>query len=174
MTKKSVELRRHTAADGDVLTKDGVRAAIEIGARLAGRYDMAISSGAQRATQTIACVLAGAGVRIEGGVVVDPRWRSDVEERWKEAYRAAGAGDIDSFRRVDPELVDAESKILAGALSDILQELPEGGRALVVGHSPMHEAAVFGLTSRAPSPLSKGAGILVTKSNGRFDFEPLA
>src|SRR5438128_9853483 len=56
---KWVELRRHTASDGDVLTPDGIRAAVDIGNRLHDRYDILVSSGAQRATQTIACMLAG-------------------------------------------------------------------------------------------------------------------
>ena len=45
-----MELRRHTDADGDTLTAAGVAAALEIGAGLRGGYDLAVSSGAQRAT----------------------------------------------------------------------------------------------------------------------------
>ena len=158
---KSVELRRHTASDGDVLTPEGIRAAVEIGARLHHDYDVAISSGAQRATQTIACLLAGSGAGVPGGVIVDERFRSEVEDRWKEAYGRAGAGDIESFRKADPDLVEKESALLSGALSDVLDRLADGGRALVVGHSPMQEAAVYGLTGKVAEPLSKGAGILV-------------
>jgi broad specificity phosphatase PhoE len=171
---KSVELRRHTAADGDVLTAEGVEAAVGIGGTLTATYDIVISSGAQRATQTIACLLAGSGGRVGGGVEVDSRWRSDVEERWKAAYEAAGAGDIESFRRVDADLVDQESRTLAQALSDLFERLAEGGRALVVGHSPMHEAAVYGLTGSAVDPLSKGAGVLVIQESGSYEIKPLA
>ena len=49
-----VELRRHTDSDGDALTDEGVRAALDIGRGLAGRYELLVSSGAQRATQTLA------------------------------------------------------------------------------------------------------------------------
>jgi hypothetical protein len=35
---KVVELRRHTDSDGDALTDDGVRAAVEIGTRLDADY----------------------------------------------------------------------------------------------------------------------------------------
>jgi hypothetical protein len=49
-----IELRRHTDADGDVLTDEGVAAALEIGARLRGGYQLAVSTGAQRATHTLA------------------------------------------------------------------------------------------------------------------------
>ena len=50
-----VELRRHTDSVGDVLTEEGTRAALEIGQRLIGPYALLVSSGAQRATQTLAC-----------------------------------------------------------------------------------------------------------------------
>jgi broad specificity phosphatase PhoE len=169
----SVELRRHTAADGDVLTPEGVRDAVEVGRKLSGKYRVAVSSGAQRATQTIACFLASSGVRVTEGVTVDSRFRSEVEDRWKSAYSAAGAGDLESFRKVDPDLVAKESELLGGALRDVFDGLAEGERALVVGHSPMQEAAVYGLTGEVIEPLSKGAGVLVTEENGAFMVEPL-
>jgi broad specificity phosphatase PhoE len=170
---KTVELRRHTAADGDVLTPEGVRHALDIGSSLAHDYDVAISSGAQRATQTLACFLAGSGLKVAGGVVIDARFKSEVEDRWKAAYKAAGAGDIESFQKADPELVEEESKLLGRALKDAFEGLPEGGRALIVGHSPMQEVAVFGLTGQAPDSLSKGAGVLVTEEAGSYKVEPL-
>jgi broad specificity phosphatase PhoE len=52
---KEIELRRHTDSDGDLLTDEGVQAALEIGANLRGGYRLLVSSGAQRATQTLAC-----------------------------------------------------------------------------------------------------------------------
>ena len=51
--RKEVELRRHTDNDGDLLTADGVAAALELGAQLRGGYEVAVSTGAQRATQTL-------------------------------------------------------------------------------------------------------------------------
>lgn len=171
---KTVELRRHTAADGDVLTDEGIQAAVEIGARFDGDYVVMISSGAQRATQTAACFLAGSGTSVSGGVVVDARFRSDVEDRWKAAYEAAGAGDIESFQKADPDLVAKESLLLGAALRDVFSRLREGGRALVVGHSPMQEAAVYGLTGAVVEPLSKGAGIrVVADGDGRYSVESL-
>lgn len=168
---KIVELRRHTAAEGDVLTEQGVRAAVDIGSRLHDHYDVLISSGAQRATQTLACFLSGGGVRSAAGVEVDARFRSDVEDRWKAAYKLAGAGDIESFRDVDPELVNAESELLGGALLEIFDRLPDGGRALIVGHSPMQEAAVFAITGEIVEPLSKGAGVRITQDEARYEVE---
>jgi broad specificity phosphatase PhoE len=163
---KHVELRRHTDADGDVLTPEGVQAAIEIGSRLTGGYELAVSTGAQRATQTIACFLAGLGEKVPQGVVVEPGLRSDVEDRWRAAYEKAGSGELGSLREADPELVEEDSATLAAALRRVLDALPDGGRALVAGHSPTNEAAVFGLAGEIVEPISKGDGVLVVEEDG--------
>ncbi len=165
---RTVELRRHTDADGDLLTADGVRAAIELGARLSGGYDVVISSGAQRATQTAACLLAGRGERVPGGVVVITGFRSSVEERWFDAAKRAHGKDLEAFREVDPELVEKESTLLGGELRSVFEALPEGGKALVIGHSPTTEAAVLGLTGEVVEPLAKGAGVVVVEEAGGY------
>lgn len=170
---KRVELRRHTAAENDVLTPDGVKAAVEVGARLRGPYDLLVSSGAQRATQTLACFLAGMGQPHTGGVVVDAGFRSEQEERWFAAAKQGGGADLTAFKAADPDLVGEEAKRFGDALRRIFELLPEGGRALVVGHSPMHETAVYGLTGRVVAPISKGAGLLVTEDGGSYRVEPL-
>lgn len=168
---KTVELRRHTANEGDVLTPEGIEAAVAIGRTLKGDYDLLISSGAQRATQTLACFLAGSGIRVDSGVGVDARFRSEVEDKWFEAYKKTGAGDLESFKKADAQLVDSEARRFGEALRDVFASLPEGGRALVVGHSPMNEAAVYGLTGKIIAPLSKGAGVLVTSEGEGYSVE---
>jgi phosphohistidine phosphatase SixA len=168
---KYVELRRDTDADGDVLTSEGVQAALEIGSHLAGGYDLLVSTGAQRATQTLACFLAGLGERVRQGVLVEPGLRSDVEERWRGAYQKAGSGDLPALRNADPELVEEDSAVLAAALRRVLDTLPEGGRALVVGHSPTNEAAVLGLVGEVVEPISKGEGVLVVEEDGDLRVE---
>jgi broad specificity phosphatase PhoE len=62
-----VELRRHTDSDGDALTADGVRAALDIGRALPGGYELLLSSGAQRATQTLACFACMLREPVPGG-----------------------------------------------------------------------------------------------------------
>jgi hypothetical protein len=170
---KYVELRRHTDADGDVLTPEGVLAAIEIGSRLTGGYDLLASTGAQRATQTLACFLAGLGEKVRQGVVVEPGLRSQVEDRWRAAYEKAGSGDLAALREADPELVEKDSAALASALRRVLDALPDGGRALVAGHSPTNEAAVLGLTGEIVGPISKGDGVLVVEEDGALRVEAL-
>jgi broad specificity phosphatase PhoE len=168
---KQVELRRHTDNDGDVLSADGVRSALEIGTRLAGGYDLVVSTGAQRATQTLACFLAALGERVAGGVVVEPSLRSSVEDRWRAAYQAAGSGSLEALREADPSLVEEDSAVLGNALSAVFDRLAEGGRALVVGHSPTNEAAVLGLTGQIVAPLGKGEGVLVVADEEGYRIE---
>jgi broad specificity phosphatase PhoE len=170
---KYVELRRHTDADGDVLTPEGVRAALEIGSRLAGGYDLLVSTGAQRATQTLACFLAGRGETVPGGVLVEPGLRSRAEDRWRAAYEKAGSGALEALREADPELVEEDSATLAAALRRVLDRLDEGDRALVAGHSPTNEAAVLGLTGEVVEPIAKGGGVLLVEDEGAVRVETL-
>ena len=169
---KEIELRRHTDADGDVLSAEGVEAALAIGARLTGNYHLAVSTGAQRATQTLACFLAALAEEVPGGVIVETGLRSDVEDRWRSAYQSAGSGELQALREADPVLVAEDSGRLGAALRRVLDQLPDGGRALVVGHSPTNEAAILGLTGEIVKPLGKGDGVLVVADDG-YSVRPL-
>ena len=168
-----IELRRHTDADGDILTEEGVRAATEIGAHLRGGYDLLVSTGAQRATQTLACFLAARGERVPGGVIVEADLRSRREDRWREAYEKAGSGKLEALRIADPELVEEDSAALGTALGRVLDALADEGRALIVGHSPTNEAAVYGLTGQIVGPISKGAGVLLVANDQGYRLETL-
>jgi phosphohistidine phosphatase SixA len=170
---KEIELRRHTDADEDFLTTEGVAAALEIGAGLRGGYHLAVSTGAQRATQTLACFLAALGQQVPSGVIIEPGLRSQVEDRWRAAYQKAGSGALEALREADPELVAEDSKRLGAALRRVVDALPDGSCALVVGHSPTNEAAVLGLTGEIVPPLAKGAGVRVAASDDGYQVEPL-
>ncbi len=169
-----VELRRHTDNDGDVLSPDGVAAAEEIGrAGVHPPYAAFVSTGAGRATQLVEILRRAAG-QDDVGVTEVPGLRSSVEDRWREAARAAGKGaDLEAMRKVDPDLVDHETRLLGRALAQVVDGLPDGGRALVVGHSPTNEAAVLGLTGHLVPPLHKGEGVLLVADDGSFRVEPL-
>ena len=170
---KYLELRRHTDDEGDALSEEGVRQALEVGATLHGAYELAVSTGAQRATQTLACFLAALGQKVPGGVVVEQGLRSEMEDRWKAAYQEAGSGELDALRSADPDLVEQDSATLGSALRRVLDRLSEEGRALVVGHSPTNEAGVLGLTGETVAPMSKGGGVLVVDQGERLRVESL-
>jgi phosphohistidine phosphatase SixA len=168
------EVRRHTDNDGDALTPDGVAAAEAIGReRLHPPYAALVSTGAARATQMLEILRRAAG-QDDLAVTEVPALRSSVEDRWREAAKAAGKGaDLEAMRAVDPDLVEMESQLLGAALRQVIEELPEGGRALVVGHSPTNEAAVLGLVGAVVGPLGKGEGVLVVESGGTHEVRPL-
>jgi broad specificity phosphatase PhoE len=170
---REIELRRHTDSDGDVLTQEGVQAALAVGRDLRGGYQLLVSSGAQRATQTLACFACALGELVPGGALVEPGMRSEVEERWRDAYQQAGSGELRALRAADPDLVEEDSAALGAALRRVLDRLADGGRALVVGHSPTNEAAVLGLTGKIIAPMAKGAGVLVVVDGGDARIEAL-
>jgi phosphohistidine phosphatase SixA len=169
-----VELRRHTDNDGDRLTPQGVADAEAIGRnRLHPPYAAFVSTGATRATEMLEILRRAAGQN-DVPITLATGLRSAVEERWREAARAAGKGaDLEAMRAIDPDLVERESYLLGSALRQVVQSLPEGGRALVVGHSPTNEAAVLGLAGQVVPPLGKGAGALLIEDGGAYRVEPL-
>lgn len=170
---RTIDVRRHTDNDGDVLSSEGLAAAVALGEALTGEIAFAVSSGAQRATQTLACALGATGLRVPCGVLVEPGLRSAVEDRWKEAATRAGDARMSAVRAVNPGLVDGEAEVLGAALRRVLDQLSDGNRALVVGHSPTNEAAVLGLTGEEVDPMGKGAGVRLTEQSGGFRVEAL-
>lgn len=169
-----VELRRHTENDADELTAQGVADAEAIGQEgLQPPYAAFISSGAARATQMVTILRHAAG-QDDVPISEVTGLRSTVEDRWRAAAKAAGKGaTVEQMRGVDPDLVEHEERLLGASLRRIVESLPDGGRALVVGHSPTNEAAVAGLTGQAVEPLAKGAGVLLVEDGGRFTCRPL-
>jgi phosphohistidine phosphatase SixA len=169
-----VELRRHTDNDGDRLTSQGVSEAERIGRdALHPPYAAFVSTGARRATQMVEILRHAAG-QDDVAITQATGMRSAVEDRWRAAAKAAGTGaDLAAMRGVDPDLVDRDSRVLGSSLREIVDALPEGGRALVVGHTPTNEAAVLGLTGRVVPPLSKGEGILLVKDGEAYRVERL-
>jgi hypothetical protein len=136
-------------------------------------YAAFISTGAARATQMTAILRHAAG-QDDAPISEVTELRSSVEDRWRAAAKAAGKGaTVEQIRGVDPDLVEHEERLLGAALRGIVESLPDGGRALVVGHSPTNEAAVAGLTGQTVEPLAKGAGVLLVEDGGRFTVRPL-
>jgi phosphohistidine phosphatase SixA len=166
-----IELRRHTDHEHDVLTERGVADAVQLGAGLTGVYQVVVSSGAHRATQTAGCLLAGHGADVPGGVIVEPRIRSTEEDRWVAAVEAAGSSSIDALLEVDRALVEGDGAVLASGFRAIFAGLGHGEMALAVGHSPTNEAAVYVLTGKVIEPMAKGAGVMLVEDAGGYRVE---
>jgi broad specificity phosphatase PhoE len=169
-----VELRRHTDNDGDRLSERGIADAEAIGRTgLHPPYAAFVSTGAERASEMLH-ILRRAADQEELPITTEIGLRSAVEDRWREAAKAAGKGaSLEEIRAVDPDLVDHESRLLGAALRRVVEALPDDGRALVVGHSPTNECAVSGLTGQTIAPLGKGEGVLVVEDAGRYEVHSL-
>jgi phosphohistidine phosphatase SixA len=169
-----VELRRHTDNDGDRLTEQGITDAEALGRdTLSPPYAAFVSSGAARATEMLT-ILRRAADQTEVPITVEHGLRSAVEDRWRAASKAAGKGaSLEGMRAVDADLVEQEARLLGTALGRVLHVLPDGRRALAVGHNPTNEAAVLGLTGQEIGPMGKGEGVLIIEDDGRYTVDPL-
>src|SRR6478672_8463630 len=97
-----------------------------------------------------------------------PRWR--IAGATRPGQRASER----TWRTSGPSTRTWSSASLGGsARRQVVAGLPEGGRALVVGHSPTTEAAVLGLAGLVVPPLGKGKGVLLVEDGGAYQVEPL-
>jgi hypothetical protein len=108
------------------------------------------------------------GRAVASGVVVDDSFRSEHEDRWREIYAKTKKGDLGSFLVEDYAFVESETIRFLDALRRVERHTSEGGRSLVVGHSPMLEAAVWGATDKTIRALAKGAGVVLRYADGAF------
>jgi phosphohistidine phosphatase SixA len=146
---RSLELRRHARRDPDAdrLSAEGRLQAEDVGRTLAGGYAKVYVAPAERAAETVAWFLRGLGEPLpEHGVV--PGLAG------KEPGSPDAAGMADTVR---------------GLLADV----PEGARALAVGHTPLIERAAEGLTGERVEPLRECEGILVTEEDGALKVREL-
>jgi broad specificity phosphatase PhoE len=166
---RALELRRHAPRDPDEdrLSPEGQRLAEAVGRELPGNYTVVFTSPAQRAVETAAWMLRGLGQQLPQDHGATDALASPVEDRWRAAGKAAGSSRLDAIRDPDPGLVDEEAERLARGAMRLLAEVPEGRRGLAIGHSPLIEAAVYGLTGRVIDPLRECEGVLLEEEDGR-------
>ena len=142
-----VELRRHTGNEGDRLTPQGAADAEMIGRDgLHPPCAAFVSAGAARATQMPEMLRHAAG-QDDTPITAATGLRSSVENRWRDAARAAGKrAALKDIRAIGPDLAGRETWLPGSALRQVVAGLPEDGRALmaarsaILGHRPGHAA----------------------------------
>jgi len=136
---KELELRRHAARqpDADALSPEGRVQAESVGRSLRKDYDFVFVSPATRSAETMAWFLRATGQALPPHAVI-PGLVTEREDEWRRAARTAGSPAIDALKEVDPDLVAEESERLARVvLHEMFERIPDGGRALDVGHTPL-------------------------------------
>ncbi len=139
---RQLELRRHATRDpgADRLSPAGVRLAEEVGRSLAGPYDATFVSPARRAAETLEAFARTAPTPLPAPAVA-PGLLGQTED-------------------------DRTPERLAAAVRELLAGLPEAGRGLAVGHHPLIERAVEGLTGQRIRELAECEGVLLTEERG--------
>lgn len=163
----AIEFRRHAEREKgvDALSARGRAHAEDVGRTLPADYAFVFVSPAKRAAETAAWLLRGSAQALPPHAVT-PGLASEQEERWRAAAKAAGSSRVDSVAAEDPDLVRDEAARLAEAAREMLARIPDGRRGLAVGHSPLIEAMVYGLTGTVLEPLAECEGVLVTRDEG--------
>jgi broad specificity phosphatase PhoE len=164
---RTIEFRRHAERekDSDALAPQGRSHAEEVGRTLAADYAMVFVSPARRAAETAAWFLRGSGQQLPGHSVV-AGLLSDEEPSWRSAGKAAGSGRLDAIAAEAPDLVQREAARLKALVEELFEHVPEAGTALAVGHTPLIEAAVYGLTGVVIEPLSECEGVAIVQADG--------
>jgi broad specificity phosphatase PhoE len=161
---RTIEFRRHAEREkeADALSPQGRSHAEDVGRSVRSDYAVVFVSPAKRTAETVAWFLRGSGQQLPGHAVV-PGLLSDVEDRWRSAGKAAGSSRLDAIAAEDPELVEQERDRLKFLVEELFDRVPEDGTALAVGHSPLIEAAVYGLTGVVIEPLAECQGVAVAR-----------
>jgi phosphohistidine phosphatase SixA len=135
---KQLELRRHARRNpaSDALSAEGRSQAERLGAAAAATYARVFVSPARRAAETAAWFLRGAGQQLPDHSVVPGLGGQD---------ETGGSADG-----------------MAAGVRALLGQLPDGGRALAISHTPFVERAAAGL-GHPVDAFRECEGILVTQ-----------
>lgn len=146
-----LELRRHALRDGerDALSARGRALAEDVGRARGIRYDAVFVSPAERAAETAAWILRGAGQPLPPGHAVIPGL----------AGQDASGGSPEG---------------MAAGVRALLDQIPDDGIGLAISHTPLVERAAAGLTGRTVEPMRECEGVLISRGDdGTITLEEL-
>ena len=137
-----LELRRHAPreAQRDSLSERGRALAEDVGRARRPRYDVIFVSPAERAAETAAWILRGAGQQLPPEHAVIPGL----------AGQDASGGSPEG---------------MAAGVRALLDQVPDGGIGLAISHTPLVERAAAGLIGRTVEPMRECEGLLITRAD---------
>ncbi len=138
---KELELRRHARRDPTVdrLSPEGRAQAEDVGRTISVPYAAVFVSPAERAAETAAWLLRGAGQQLPDHAVIPGL-----------AGRDASGGSPEG---------------MAAGVRALLDRIGDGERALAISHTPLVEHAALGISGQPIAPLGECEGILVTMAD---------
>ena len=138
---KQLELRRHAPRDpsADRLSREGRGRAEDVGRSASATYDVVFVSPAQRAAETAAWFLRGAGQQLPSHATIEGLAGRDVTGGTPEG--------------------------MAAGVRALLDQVPDGGRGIAISHTPFVERAALGLTGQEVRAFAECEGILVTQAD---------
>ena len=147
---KILDVLRHAKRDPDAdrLSPEGRAQAEDLGRESGAAYDLIFVSPAERAAETAAWILRGAGRQL-------PDHRIVPGLAGKDETQGSAEG-------------------MAVGVRALLAEVPDDGAGLAVSHTPFVERAAAGLTGSEPSPFAECEGIRVRlRDEGTIEVEEL-
>jgi phosphohistidine phosphatase SixA len=137
-----LELRRHAPRDAqrDALSERGRALAEDVGRSRGERYDAVFVSPAERAAETAAWILRGAGQQLPRDHAMIPGL----------AGQDATGGSPEG---------------LAAGVRALLDQIPDDGLGLAISHTPFVERAAFGLTGVEVDPMRECEGLMITRAD---------
>ncbi|MDD5726701.1 MAG: phosphoglycerate mutase family protein [Patescibacteria group bacterium] len=153
---KKIEIRRHALNDSGLregmLSPEGIKQARGVGAeqmRGQGYTHIAVSE-LFRTSQTAAAMAEGAGDFTASSLVVLPALFT---KRLDEL--AAYIKEHGSVVKPDHPVIKKESLRMAEEFAAHVENLPQDANLLAIGHSPLIEIMVYGLTGKIIAPLKE-------------------
>jgi phosphohistidine phosphatase SixA len=137
-----LELRRHAPREAvrDALSARGRALAEDVGRASGVRYDVVFVSPAERAAETAAWILRGAGQQLMPDHAVIP-----------------GLGGQDA--------TGGSPEGMAAGVRALLDQVPDGGLGLAISHTPLVERAAFGLLGLEVDQMRECEGLLISRSD---------
>ena len=160
---KKIEIRRHALKDSgprkDMLSPEGIEQARKVGAeQMKGKgYTQIVVSELFRTSQTAAAMAEGAGDFTAASLTVSPALFTT-----RMAELVAYVKEHGAVVKANHPLIMAEAMRMGTQFQTFVALLPDDAHELAVGHSPLLETLVFGLTGKVISPLKECEGVILT------------
>jgi len=166
---RKIEMRRHalkgTGTTKEMLSSEGIAQAKRIGAeQMKGKgYTDVATSFYFRTAQTAAAFAEGAGdFAATNHATLDALFTKRLDELV--AYHK----EHGSVVKPEHPLIKEESARMAREFTAWLDTLPADAHVLAVGHSPLVEMLVYGLTSQVLEPLKECEGCAIDSHDGHL------